>query len=263
MRPMHDLRAVEIEPDEPARSAVIWLHGLGADGHDFAPIATQLNLPPELRIRWVFPHAPAIPVTINGGLVMPAWYDIAEVDLERRHDAPGVRASAARLRDLIARERARGVASEQIVLGGFSQGGAVALFAALRHEEPLAGVVAFSTYLVLPETLEQERHAANGATKILQAHGSLDDVVQPARGAAARDTPERLGHAVEFHEYKMEHSVCLEQLRALAPQLVHGRLPRQVRRRLIEQNAVAGNPRRVGPRTELGYARLRGAGPAR
>ena len=107
------------------------------------------------------------------------------------------------------------MASEKIVLGGFSQGGAVALFAALRHEEPLAGVVAFSTYLVLPETLEQERHAANGATKILQAHGSLDDVVQPARGAAARDTLERLGYAVEFHEYKMEHSVCFEQLRAL------------------------------------------------
>lgn len=210
------LPAVEIDPPGPVQSAVVWLHGLGADGHDFAPIVPELGLFPELGVRFVLPHAPSIPVTINGGMVMPAWYDIAEIDLRRRHDDAGIRRSAGQVAALLAREHARGVPWRRIALAGFSQGGAVALFTALRHPERLAGVVALSTYLVGEETLDAERSAANRDLPILQAHGSFDPVVPIERGAATCGALRALGHPVEWHRYPMQHAVCLEEIRAVA-----------------------------------------------
>jgi len=209
------LPAVELEPTGPARRSVIWLHGLGADGHDFPPIVPELGLEAQLAIRWIFPHAPAIPVTINGGMVMPAWYDIRSLDFHRRHDEQGIRLSAARLEQLIERENERGVPSERIFLAGFSQGGAIALHTALRHPRRLAGVVALSTYLVLAERLAAERSAANREIPIFQAHGSLDPMVAPERGSAARDELRALGYEVEWHEYPMGHQVCLEEIQQL------------------------------------------------
>ena len=210
------LDCVEIDPRGPVRSTVIWLHGLGADGNDFAPIVPELGLPAALGVRFVLPHAESIPVTINGGMVMPAWYDIAEVDLTRRHDEAGMRRSAAQLGALIARERARGVPSERIVLAGFSQGGAVAVFAGLRHPERLAGIVALSTYLVGEASLDAERHVANQAVPILQVHGAADAVVVPARGAALRTALQQRGYPVEFRSYPMQHEVCWEEIVAIA-----------------------------------------------
>jgi phospholipase/carboxylesterase len=210
------LDCVEIAPRGPVRSAVIWLHGLGADGHDFAPIVPELGLPASLGVRFVLPHAESIPVGINGGMVMPAWYDITEVDLTRRHDEAGMRRSAARIGDLIARERQRGMPGERLVLAGFSQGGAVALFAGLRHPERLAGIVALSTYLVGEASLDAERSTANQSVPILQVHGTRDGVVVPARGEAARDALRRRGYPVEFHGYPMQHEVCREEIDVVA-----------------------------------------------
>lgn len=210
------LPCVEIEPrDGPARASVIWLHGLGADGHDFEPIVPELGLDSELALRFVFPHAPRISVTINGGFVMPAWYDLFEPDLERRHDEAGIRGSAAAIERLIAREHRRGVPSERIALAGFSQGGAIALHVGLRHGEPLAGIAALSTYVVLEDSLERERNAANAHTPIFQAHGASDPMVPLARGRAAHATLERLGYSVGFHVYPMQHQVCAEEIRDL------------------------------------------------
>jgi phospholipase/carboxylesterase len=205
------LPCVLLEPGEPADCAVIWLHGLGADGHDFPPLVPHLGLDPALAVRFVFPHAPAIPVTINGGTSMPAWYDIRDGDLSQRHDEDGVRRSAAHLVRLVERERERGVASERIVLAGFSQGGAVAAHVALRYPEPLAGLALLSTYLVCESSLETEQSEANRALPVFQAHGTNDPMVVPERGAAARERLIEMGHAVEWHEYPMEHQACLEE----------------------------------------------------
>ncbi|NOT29637.1 MAG: alpha/beta fold hydrolase [Planctomycetes bacterium] len=209
------LPAVELEPELPARNAVIWLHGLGADGHDFPPIVPELHLAPMLAIRWVFPHAPSIPIAINGGMVMPAWYDIRSPDLGARPDERGIRLSAARVVRLIEREIERGVPSERIVLAGFSQGGAIAAHVALRHAERLAGLVALSTYLVLPETLEAERSQVNRELLVFQAHGSFDPMVTLARGVGSHEHLCALGYEVEWHEYPMEHQVCLPEIRDL------------------------------------------------
>ncbi|MFN3244382.1 MAG: alpha/beta hydrolase [Planctomycetota bacterium] len=214
------LPAVEIDPAGTARASVVWLHGLGADGHDFAAIVPELRLPDELGVRFVFPHAPSIPVTINGGMVMPAWYDIAEVDLQRRHDEAGVRASDRQVRALLAREHERGVPWDRIVLAGFSQGGAIALFTGLRHPQRLAGVIALSTYLVVGESFEAERSAANQDVPILQAHGSLDPMVPIERGEAARAVLDRHGYDVAFHSYPMPHSVCPEEIATVREFLV-------------------------------------------
>lgn len=201
----------EIEPTGgKADAAVIWLHGLGADGHDFEPIVPHLGV--DGAVRFVFPHAPAIPVTLNGGMVMPAWYDIAEMDLRRRHDEAGMRRSAARLTALVARENDRGVPTRRIVLAGFSQGGAVALFTGLRHPEPLAGILALSTYLVGADSLGTEASAANRTTPILQAHGTHDPMVAVQRGEDARDQLLGLGYPVEWHTWPMAHQVCLEEI---------------------------------------------------
>ena len=205
------LPSVQLEPGAPATHSVIWLHGLGADGFDFPPLVPHLELPERLAVRFVFPHAPKIPVAINGGMVMPAWYDIRDGDLAKRHDEAGVRRSAAELAKLVLRENERGVPCERIVLAGFSQGGAVAAHMALRHPEPLAGLVLLSTYLVADQSLAGERQAANASIPIFQAHGTRDPMVIPERGRAARARLLELGYRVEWHEYAMEHQVCLEE----------------------------------------------------
>ena len=208
------LQCVEVPATEPARATVIWLHGLGADGYDFPPIVPELGLDPALGVRFVFPHAPQIPVTINGGFVMRAWYDIFEMDLQRRHDEGGIRASAEHLTRLIQRENDNGIPAERIVVAGFSQGGAIALHTGLRHPEKLAGILALSTYLVLPDELENERSEANAATPIFQAHGTMDPMVPCERGAQGRDRLRALGYDVDWHEYPMMHQVCGEEIAA-------------------------------------------------
>lgn len=217
------LECIELPPAGEANAAVIWLHGLGADGHDFPPIVPELQLPADHGIRFLFPHAPTRPVTINGGMVMRAWYDILSMDFERRADEAGVRASAEALAALIARERERGVPSERIVLAGFSQGGAIALHEGLRHPERLGGIIALSTYLACDGDLEGERTAANQDVPIFQAHGTHDPMVQHERGTAARDRLLGLGYGIEWHEYPMMHQVCLEEIQALGTWL-RGRL---------------------------------------
>lgn len=205
------LDRVVVDPPGTPDAAVIWLHGLGADGHDFPPIVAELGLPEGHGVRFVFPHAPRIPVTINGGMVMRAWYDILSLELERRADEEGVQRSAAQAADLIAHERSQGIPSERIVLAGFSQGGAIALHQGLRHPEPLAGIIALSTYL--PVTVaEADLSPTARATPVFQAHGSMDPMVQFQRGEAARSQLAELDIAVEWHEYPMMHQVCMEEI---------------------------------------------------
>ncbi|HKI84258.1 MAG TPA: carboxylesterase [Candidatus Krumholzibacteria bacterium] len=209
------LECVEIEPRQKATSSVIWLHGLGADGHDFEPIVPSLGLPEDHAIRFVFPHAPRIPVTLNQGMVMRAWYDIVELDLKRGHDEEGIRGSARRLEELIVRENQRGVPCERILLAGFSQGGAISLFTGLRYPERLAGILALSTYMLLESKLEQERSSINADIPIFQAHGIFDPMVPFDKGTAARDGLQQLGYSVEWHEYPMQHQVVLEEIQAI------------------------------------------------
>jgi len=207
------LDAVEIETGPAPRAAIIWLHGLGADGHDFEPIVPELSLPPATAVRFVFPHAPVQPVTINGGARMRAWYDIGH---DGRQDAAGIHASQSRVEALIARERGRGIAARAIVLAGFSQGGAIALQTGLRHPERLAGILALSTYLPLADTLEQEASAAARDVPIFMAHGVEDPLIPLARAAQSRDRLTALGYHVEWHEYRMPHSVCAHEIRDVA-----------------------------------------------
>lgn len=201
------LPRIEIESAPQPTAAVIWLHGLGADGNDFANLVPELDLSGCPPIRFVFPHAPTLPVTINGGYVMPAWYDIRGADLVSRQDAEGIQKSAQAIAALIDNEIARGIAPEAIVLAGFSQGCAMALHTGLRFPQRLAGIMALSGYLPLAETLTAERHLANAATPIFMAHGSQDPVVIPARGEASRDLLTGLGYAVQWHTYPMPHSL--------------------------------------------------------
>jgi phospholipase/carboxylesterase len=206
------LPAVEHETAVSPRYSIIWLHGLGADGHDFAPIVPELVAADWPALRFVFPHAPVRPVTVNGGMPMRAWYDIHGFDLVARQDEAGIRASIAATEALIDRERGRGVPDERIFLAGFSQGGAIALAAGLRHASRLAGIVALSTYLPIADTLAAERSAANADVAIFQAHGSLDPVVVPPRGSDSRDLLQRLGYRVDWHSYPMAHAVCAEEI---------------------------------------------------
>jgi len=205
------LPSVEIHPGREADASVIWLHGLGADGHDFAPITSQLGLPAELAVRFVFPHAPAIPVTLNGGMVMPAWYDIVSLD-SRGHDEEGVARSSRQVSALIEREIERGVPSERIILGGFSMGGAIALHAGLRYPERLAGIMGLSCYLLRAESLDDEASATNAETPVLLCHGSQDPMVPVQLGEAARATIEGRGNPTEWHDYPIPHSVSLPEL---------------------------------------------------
>ncbi|MGH7354608.1 MAG: alpha/beta hydrolase [Candidatus Rokuibacteriota bacterium] len=206
------LQAIELETGPRPAASVIWLHGLGADGHDFEPIVPELDLPPAPAVRFVFPHAPTMPVTPNGGMVMRAWYDVYGLDGPRREDEAGIRASQARVEALLAREKARGVGAARIVLAGFSQGGAVALQTALRHGERLAGVLALSTYLPLAAALPVEASPANRDVPIFMAHGAHDPVIPLDRATRSRDRLTGLGYAVEWHEYPMPHAVCGEEI---------------------------------------------------
>ena len=210
------LPAIEIETRPNPDAAVIWMHGLGADGNDFAPVIPELGLPPALGIRFVFPHAPPRPVTINGGYVMRAWYDIVGSDLTTRGDEAGIRDSQQRVEQLVAREKARGIAASRIVLAGFSQGGVIALQTGLRHTERLAGIMALSTYLALPQALAAEANAANRDVPIFMAHGTGDHVILHAWAEQSRRTLEARGYNVEWHDYPMPHSLCLEEVRDLA-----------------------------------------------
>lgn len=213
------LECLEVETGPAPRHAVILMHGLGADGNDFVPIVGELQL--RSPVRFVFPHAPMRAVTINGGFVMRAWYDILDGDFDRRADETGLRTSQGAVEALIAREVGRGIQPDRIVLAGFSQGGAVALQTGLRHAQRLAGIVALSTYLPLPQKAEVERHPANHATPIFMAHGAQDDII-PLR--VARTSEQRLrgwGYDVEWHEYPMPHSVSMEEIRDLSRWLTH------------------------------------------
>lgn len=207
------LDGIELQTGDTPRFAVIWMHGLGADGSDFVPVVPHLGLDDAPSIRFVFPNAPQIPVSCNGGYVMPAWYDIISLAPNAREvDAAGVRRSREAIRRLIERENQRGVPGERIFVAGFSQGGAIAYSTALTHPQRLAGIVALSTYIPTPELLEAEATAVNAGLPIFAAHGNEDDVVSPELGTRARNLVQSLGHAVEWREYPMPHSVCIEEI---------------------------------------------------
>lgn len=206
------LDAIEIETGANPKTSIIVMHGLGADGNDFVPVAEQLDLASAGPVRFVFPHAPTRPVTINNGYVMRAWYDILQSDLGRREDEAGLRASQQAVDALIARENARGVPSSRIVLAGFSQGCAMTLMTGLRHPERLAGLVGMSGYLPLAPMTKAERHSANSGVPIFLAHGRMDPVISIERALASRDALIALGHPVEWHAYDMPHSVCQEEI---------------------------------------------------
>lgn len=206
------MEALEVTTDPNPACSVIWLHGLGADGHDFAPIVPELGLPPQLAVRFIFPHAPLMPVTINNGYVMPAWYDVRSLDLRQTEDEAGIRASQQKIEALIGHEGERGIPASRIVLAGFSQGGAIALHAGLRHAAALAGVLALSTYLPLPLALASEASQVNAGLPIFMAHGTGDAVIPISQGIASRDVLQENGYEVAWHEYPMAHSVCPEEI---------------------------------------------------
>jgi len=197
------------------QAAVIWLHGLGADGHDFEPVVPELGLPAAMPVRFIFPHAPQRPVTINMGMRMRAWYDILEMG-GGPEDEAGIRASQASLEELISREVKKGIPQEKIVLAGFSQGGAIALQTALRHPQRLAGVMALSTYLPLGVKLEKERATQNSDLPVFMAHGQYDTMIGMDRALQSRDALAALGYPVEWHEYPMPHSVCPAEIADIA-----------------------------------------------
>lgn len=216
--------AVIIEPPGEHRSSVIWLHGLGADGHDFEPVVPELGLDPALGIRFIFPHAPQRPVTINGGMVMRAWYDVQSPDLTQLEDADSIAASGRFLHELVTAEISKGIDSKRIVVAGFSQGGAIALHGGLRYSKPLAGILALSGYLPLPDRLMTEAHSANSATPIMMLHGSSDPIIPVQHGLSSRDRLMQAGYEVTWQEYPMPHSVCLEEIQTVGEWL-QARLP--------------------------------------
>jgi len=211
------LPAIEQETRPNPDAAVIWLHGLGADGSDFAPIVPELNLPQDLGIRFIFPHAPAIPVTVNGGYVMPAWFDILEMDIDRTVDSAQLLVSAAAITRCIERELDRGIDSRRIILAGFSQGGAVAYQASLSHPRPLGGLIAMSTYFATSDSIALS--PANRGLPIEIHHGVYDPVVPPALGIRAAEFLQDRGYSVAFRTYPMDHSVCPQQIGHIAEAL--------------------------------------------
>ncbi|HSD75217.1 MAG TPA: PHB depolymerase family esterase [Steroidobacteraceae bacterium] len=215
------LETVEVETGPRPAVSILWLHGLGADGHDFEPIVPELAGELGMPLRFVFPHAPVRPVTINNGYRMRAWYDIAGFDRSALQDEAGIRGSDAAVRALIRRENERGIETRRIVLAGFSQGGAMALFTGLRYPEPLAGIIGLSCYLVLAGTLDAEREAANKATGIFMAHGSFDPVVDVRLGEESRKALEVRGYAIEWRTYPMPHAVCPEEIADITAWLKH------------------------------------------
>lgn len=211
---MDYLPCVEVEPSSPATAAVIWLHGLGADGHDFEGIVPELKLSPDAGIRFIFPHAPSIPVTINNGFVMPAWYDILDINIDRKVDEEQLLKSAAAVHALIDREIERGINSTRIVVAGFSQGGAVGYQAALTYTKPLAGLLAMSTYFATQASIHI--NPANQQLPIEIYHGMMDPVVPEQLGRQAVTQLSSMGLTANYSTYPMEHSVCLEQIRDIA-----------------------------------------------
>ncbi len=213
---MELLPAIEMESPRgvEVNASIIWLHGLGADGNDFAPVVPQLKLPDSFGIRFIFPHAPSIPVSINNGYVMPAWYDIKQMDIDRHVDEEQLLQSARWVHDLIDREIERGVASERIIVAGFSQGGAVSYEAALTYAKPLAGIMALSTYFATANSIKI--NPIHNTIPIMICHGSLDPVVQEALGRKSLATLQNLGFVPEYNSYQMEHSVCPQELADIA-----------------------------------------------
>lgn len=206
------LAPIEIETGPNPTASVILMHGLGADGNDFVPICNELDLGTTGPVRFVFPNAPVMPVTVNGGHAMPAWYDIFGPNIVQREDEAGLRRSMVTIEALIAKEKARGIAASRIVIAGFSQGCAMALMTGLRHGERLAGIAALSGYLPLAASTVSERSEANRDVPIFQAHGERDGVIPVARAIASRDALVAMGYAVDWHAYGMEHSVCMEEI---------------------------------------------------
>ncbi len=213
---MELLSHIELATGADPQGTVIWMHGLGADGWDFVPIVRELDLPEDAALRFIFPHAPVRPVTINNGYAMRAWYDIAMADIGRLPDEAGIRQSQAQVEAFLDREKSRGIPARRIVLAGFSQGGAIALHTGLRHGESLAGILALSTYLPLGETLARESADANGSVPIFMAHGTEDPVVPLALAESSRATLASRGLAPEWHTYPMPHSVCAEEVGAIS-----------------------------------------------
>lgn len=207
------LQCVEVNPSSEADAAVIWLHGLGADGHDFEPIVPELQLPANSAVRFVFPHAPERPVTINGGMRMRAWYDILELSFDARTDLNHVLESAEQVEALVRREIERGIAPERLVLAGFSQGGTIAMQAALQLDVKLAGLLALSTWLPRDPVLSGHYRKTNLETPVFMAHGSVDPVIPMRMGILARESLRELGMDVVWNEYMMEHGVCIEEIR--------------------------------------------------
>jgi len=207
-----DLTCIEKTTAPNPRHALIWLHGLGADGNDFVPIVPELVDPAWPPLRFVFPHAPVRPITINGGMAMRAWYDISGLEIAQRQDETGIRASIVLLDELIAREVERGIPCENIFLAGFSQGGAIVLAGGIRHAQRLRGIVALSTYLPMAEKTDAEASTANRGTPIFMAHGMLDPTISHALGEMSRDYLKQRGYAVDWHAYPMAHQVCMEEI---------------------------------------------------
>jgi phospholipase/carboxylesterase len=218
------LERIQIETGADPDAAIIWLHGLGADGSDFEPLVPELGLPTSARWRFVFPHAPIRPVTINGGMKMRAWYDI-DLRAPLAGDAD-IRASASAIAALVAEQRSLGIASRRIVLAGFSQGGVIALHLGLRHDEPLAGILALSTYLHDPEHLTDELRLENAETPIFLAHGLADPMIPVTRAVTSREVLAGLSYRVEWHEYAMGHAVCMAEIRDISTWLTSALPPR-------------------------------------
>ncbi len=214
MQPL--LENIEIETAPNPQAAIIWMHGLGADGNDFVPLVRELDLSGLPGIRFVFPHAKTIPVTINGGYIMRAWYDITGAELTRREDETGLRDSQHDVEALIAREKARGIPASRIVLAGFSQGCAMTLQTGLRHPERLAGMLCLSGYLPLADKVAHERTEESLATPIFMVHGRQDPVVPFVRAQQSRDILQAMGYAIEWHDYPMQHSLCLEEVQDIS-----------------------------------------------
>ncbi len=212
--------AVTLTPTTTPRAAVIWLHGLGADGHDFVPLVPELHLPATLAVRFVFPHASHRPVTLNNGYVMRAWYDIKALAFQAEEDAAGIHASEQLVRQLIQAELDAGIPAARIVIAGFSQGGAIALHTALRYPQRLAGVMPLSTYLPLRDTLAAQASATNRDVPMLMCHGRQDPVVPLLLGERSRDMLQSLGYSVDFRVYDMPHSVCADEVRDISSWLV-------------------------------------------
>ena len=207
---MQDLQYIEIETGDKPTAAVIWLHGLGASGHDFEPVVPELGLPEDAAVRFIFPHAPNLPVTINGGMSMPAWYDIKAMDIDRVVDTEQLRASADAVAKLVAREKEKGIAAERIIIAGFSQGGAVAYELGLSYPERLGGILALSTYFATADTVQ--RSEANADVPISVYHGTFDPMVPESLGVRSVENLKEMGYDPSYQTFPMEHSVCLEEI---------------------------------------------------